>query len=393
MRKVLLFLFFLGATASYARDFNLYLDADLTTFKASGVSIQRGIQVALDEFNAKNNKDKINLITLDHRGNTRRSLLNFKKMLEDKNALGIFGGMHSPPLITNNKFINDNKILTFVSWAAGAPITRSKTKENWIYRLSIDDSQAGEYISKYAVKEKGCKSPYLLLENTPWGKSNLVNMNRGLKKFGVKPSDKKLFGWGISKSASSQVTESIIVSKADCIFFVGNASDAKRFFNSFGVNKLQIPIYSHWGITGGDNKSIAKVINDNKLDVSIIQTNFSFSNKKQSMFHKRVKENIKKKYNYTLDQEIRPVSGWVHSYDLTLLFLKSFQGLDSSGEITHIRQLLKDNLENLKNPTQGLIKKYLKPFSKYSKENKNAHEALDKNDYTMKKYSDSGDLM
>jgi branched-chain amino acid transport system substrate-binding protein len=393
LRKISLVLFFLGATSSYGRDFNLYLDADLTTLKASGVSIQRGIQVALDEYNSKTNKDHINLITLDHRGNTRRSLLNFKKVLEDKNALGIFGGMHSPPLITNNKFINDNKILTFVSWAAGAPITRSKTKENWIFRLSIDDSQAGEYISKYAVKEKGCNNPYLLLENTPWGKSNLVNMNRGLKKFGVKASGKNLFGWGISKSASSQITEDIINSKSNCVFFVGNATDGKRFFHSFGANKLQIPIYSHWGITGGDNKGIAKVIKDNKLDVSIIQTKFSFSNKKLSDFHKRVKENIKKKYNYSQDQEIRPVSGWVHSYDLTLLFLKSFQGLDTSVDITHIRQSIKENLESFKIPTQGLIKKYIKPFSKYSKENENAHEALDKNDYTMRKYNDSGDLM
>jgi len=272
------------SVSTTAKEFNLYLDADMTIHKDSGLSIQKGIGIALDEFNKKNPEITINLITLDHRGNTRRSLANFKKAKADPKLLAVFGGLHSPPLITNNKFINNSKIPTMVSWAAGGPITRSKVDENWIFRLSIDDAQAGGFIAKYAVANGKCSSPYLLLEKTKWGQSNEKNMKKGLKAQGVSVKGVQLFGWGVSSSSSLEIAEIILKSKADCIFFVGNTKDAKVLFNAFGEKALSLPIYSHWGITGGDNSLMAKVVYKNKLDVSIIQTKFTFLKKNLSKY-------------------------------------------------------------------------------------------------------------
>ena len=377
----------------FAQDFNLYLDADMTVNKAAGVAIKNGITAGIKFYKKENPKSKIklNLIELDHRGNTRRSLANFKKVLKDPNAIAVFGGLHSPPLITNNKFINENKVLTLVSWAAGGPITRSKLKENWIYRLSIDDSQAGSYIATQAIKHGKCKRPYLLLENTPWGKSNKKNMTIGLNKEKVKVNGTSLFDWGVSNSSSSQLTDKIITSNSDCIFFVGNSKDAERIFNAFGKKKIRIPIYSHWGITGTDGKKMSSIITKNNLNVKILQTNFTFIDNKISKFQRKVKKFILDELDYKNVGDLKPMSGWVHSFDLSLIFLNA---LEKSLKIEkgNLKDNLKKEIENPNLIVRGLIKKYSHPFKKYSITNKNAHEALTKNDYILRKFIGNGSL-
>ncbi len=51
-----------------------------------------------------------------------------------------------------------------------------------------------------------------------------------------------------------------------------------------------------------------------------------------------------------------------------------------------------NKLESSELKTTGLIKIYSKPFSKYTKENLKAHEALGVKDYIMRKYNDDGSL-
>jgi branched-chain amino acid transport system substrate-binding protein len=389
VKLVITLLIFSLSNLILANEYNVYLDADMTVHKESGLSIKRGIETALDLFHKKHKDIKVNLKVLDHRGNTRRSLANFKKIKKDKKFLAVFGGLHSPPLITNNKYINDNQILTFVPWAAGGPITRSKTKENWIYRLSVDDAQAGGFIAKFAATKRKCTKPFLVLENTPWGKSNERNMVKGLKALNYKPNDIQFFGWRVSNSASSDIAEKISKSNADCIFFVGNGKDAKTIFHSFGKKKIKLPVFSHWGITGGNNALMAKVINDNNLDVSIIQTKFSFLQKNMNKFQEKVKSKILKKYNFKSDKEIQPMSGWVHAFDLTNIMLSALVKENGKGPIS---KRVKDHLENNQMATVGLIKKYTRPFTKFTKNNPNAHEALSQSDYIMRKYDKDGNL-
>jgi branched-chain amino acid transport system substrate-binding protein len=348
--------------------------------------------VALDQFKHKFPGHNFKLIRLDHRGNTRRSLGNFKKVMDDPNGLVVFAGLHSPPLITNNDFINNNSILTLVPWAAGGPITRSKVKENWIYRLSVDDAQAGGFIANYAVNKEGCKKPYLVLENTPWGKSNDKNMTQGLKELKKKPYGKQLFGWGISKASSSKIAETIKGSESDCIFFVGNGKDAGTIFKSFGDAGIKKTIYSHWGVTGGNNQTMANIINSAKLNVKIIQTNFSFLQQKMNPFQLKIKNEIIVKNSFKSEYEIRPMSGWVHSFDLSSIFLNALSVVDLKADILTIRKELKKTLNNMPKKTMGLIRGYKAPFSENNKVEKNNHEALGAKDYIMLKYDRRGNL-
>jgi len=102
--------------ALFAEDsvLHIYQDADITHHPESSVAIQKGIEIAFDEIGHEIEGYKIVYKYLDHRGNVIRSKRNYETFINDPNALAIYSGIHSPPLIKNRDFINQNQALTLV---------------------------------------------------------------------------------------------------------------------------------------------------------------------------------------------------------------------------------------------------------------------------------------
>lgn len=368
--------------------YSIYLDADFTGTSVASLSIQQGINVALAQENYLINGYQFEVIAKDHRGNSLRSKRNLEKFLADNNALLVFSGLHSPPLLAHKKFINNNHILVLNPWAAAGPITRSADSNNWIFRLSIDDSNAGSFISKHALKE-GFKKPFLLLEDTGWGRSNNQTMTKALAVNNIKPSGNTWFNWGLGINHAKILLRQAKSSGADVIFFVGNANEGKTFARAMLAleTELQLPIRSHWGITGGD---FAEVINNEareKLDLQFIQTQFSFLTKPQSLLAQQVLSKAIAMYpEIKTANDIKAPTGFVHAYDLTRLLIAAIKQSGLTGDKSHDINAIKIALEQLKNPVQGLIKYYQTPFSPYTLTNINAHEALDETNYAMGYY-------
>lgn len=365
----------------FAKDLTIYIDADFSIHKESALGIELGIKAGIADFKTKDMN--INVVRLDHRGNTKRSLHNFKKVLNDDGLRVVFGGLHSPPLITNRDYINQSEILTLVPWAAGAPITRGDSNNNWIYRLSVDDAQAGGFISSWAVKKYGCKKPRLVLENTGWGKSNSRNMGHYLNSRKIK-YDTSWFNWGVVSGNATKMASDTLKNKNDCVFFVGNSKDAYSIFSSFGKINPKIKIFSHWGIVGGDTSGINKIVKQYGLFLQFIQSNFSFKNSNLNAFQKNAWKRLGENFtNIKNVDDIPRESGFVHAYDLTILLLRALKVSKNNRE-------LKNNLESI-NSAQGLIKTYNMPFSKNSSD-PNYHEALNISDYVMAKLDEKGKI-
>jgi len=385
---VLFFSYCVMAAAFGQNSYKIYLDADFTGTKASSISIQQGINVALSEENFIIDKVKFELVAKNHRGNSLRSKRNLETFLKDNQALAVFSGLHSPPLLANKQFINNNQILTLDPWAAAGPITRAKDKNNWIYRLSIDDSNAGKFISNQSVKEQ-FRQPYLLLEDTGWGRSNERTMKKALAVNNIEPLGVTWFNWGLGINHAKVLLRDIKASGADVIFFVGNAPEGKTFANAMIAltQDIQLPIRSHWGITGGDFAEVINAKARKNLDLRFIQTKFSFLNQPSSPLAKQVFAQTKNIYpEINSVDDIKAQTGFIHGYDLTKIFIAAIKQAGLSGIKTDDMLAIKTALENLQKPVAGLIKNYNKPFSAYSLTNKNAHEALSITDYAMGYY-------
>lgn len=375
---------------------HIYLDADLSTSKSSSTSIERGIRTALSESGNTLSGHPVKIIALDHRGNTARSLGNLETYLFDPQALALFSGLHSPPLLVNRRFINDNGILVLDPWAAAGPITRPMAGDNWIFRLSVDDSKAGEVIVQRAVGERGFKHPALLLENTGWGKSNQRTMTKSLMERGIQPSAVTWFDWGLSSTAAKIQLRDIRKTGADVIFLVANAPEGQAICQA--MNELpesqRLPIVSHWGITGGSFPQVITSPMRRQLDLEFIQTRFSFLDMGDAPFPNQVFREAAKLFpDIRKPADIVAPTGFVHAYDLTRLLMKACEQVDMDGDMKNVRAHVREALEHLASPVQGLIKVYDRPFRPYTADDVDAHEALGIEDFTFGRYGEDNEII
>lgn len=382
--------------ASAERTLHLYIDADFTGARASSRSIEQGIRTALSEVDQRIAGYPVELVLTDHRGNSGRSKLNLERYLNDKNALALYSGLHSPPLLANRELINTRGVLVLDPWAAAGPITRYPAEENWIFRLSVDDTKAGFVLAEHAVKKRGFKRPALLLENTGWGKSNQRTMGTSLESMQIAPPKVFWFNWNIKENAARIMLRQIAQSGADSILLVANAPEAKTLIRAAAAlpEEQRLPFVSHWGLTGGDFfETIGRETLD-KIDLAFIQTRFSFISQPEDPRGQRVLAQAAALFPNEIDRaaDIKAPTGFIHAYDLTRILIAASEETQFSGDILEDRRRLRQALEQLKQPVSGLIKRYQKPFSRYSQDNPDAHEALGKEDFAMARYGANGEI-
>jgi len=382
---------------AYAQDsIHLYIDADRTGTRASGIAIEQGIRVALHEVDNKLAGLDVKLIIRDHHGSSVRSKKHLDEYLKDPQALVVYSGLHSPPLLEHLKFINENNILVLDPWAAAGPITRFPSKDNWVFRLSVDDSKAGSAIVKNALAE-GLNKPYLLLEDTGWGKSNHKTMVKALNKNGLEPIGIQWFNWNLGATGAKMMLRNIAASNADSIYLVANAPEGKTFAKAMLTLSQQqrLPIRSHWGITGGDFPNVITHELRKNLDLKFLQTRFSFVSSKGSDFSKKVFSTAQKLFPDTIKKpaDIQAPTGFIHAYDITRLLIAALNNKTLTGDTAKDRKMVRNAMENIHTPVLGLIKTYKKPFGVFDQHHLDAHEALNIHDLVMAHYGKNNQIL
>ncbi len=383
--------------AVFAKQIEFWLDVDKLNNRSSAVSIIRGIKAALSEVDYQVNGHRISLVVKDHHGSVLRSLKNYKDYKQSKKALIMFGGVHSPPYIRNRRYINQHHLLSMVVWAAGGPITRAKGEDNWIFRVSVDDNLAGGYLVDYAIGAKKCHKIGLLLENTPWGETNKENMQRALKQHPSIDYEVRRFHWGVKPSAILLMLTQFNEQNIDCVLTVGNGADMLSIAKAMLLLPMhkRMKIISHWGIATSDFHKKFSAVDRRKVNIEFLQTCFSFNEDKNNAHHKKVFNIAKNLFPHiTETKDITAPVGFIHAYDATKLVLRAMKNINfKEGDIGDSRQQLKQSLEALNGPVNGLVKTYHKPFSKYHEiNNPRGHEALGREDYCMAKYGKSDEI-
>ncbi|MEJ6473249.1 ABC transporter substrate-binding protein [Pseudoalteromonas piscicida] len=398
--KILLFIFCMFSSICLAaqgdKTLRIYHDADYSNLSESAEAIKMGFLTALNEVDNKLQGHRIELIPKDHRGNSNRSLLHFKQFLKDPSALLVLGGVHSPPYIKFREFINENQALLLVPWAAGGPITRHPSENNWVFRLSVDDTKAGKVLINYTLGQK-CLSPHLLLEDTAWGRSNYDTILTEYKK--IKPTNAlpvSWFNWSTKASEALVITRNIIESDPQCVIFVGNALEGAEFINAMAsIDEAQrLPIVSHWGITAGNFFEVAGSKLASEVTLAVLQSCFSFENKPLNEHAQQVYSRARELFpdTFATNGFVQATPGFVHGYDIAKLLIAASKQVEFTDSMTQNRARLKTALENLYTPVQGLVKKYKRPFSVWSSNNDSAHEALTVDDLCMGQYQPNGSI-
>lgn len=369
---------------SFARTFHLYLDTDRANHPELSHSIQKGIEIALNDYQQHNGEHQIKLIVLDHHGNVKRAQMHIKQVIDDPEAIALFSATSSTVLVNNKDYINHNRLLTLVTSASATSITRTND-ENWIFRLGLDDARSGYKLIDFALHQKSCIAPQFMIQDTAWGDQNLRTLTKAIAYFGTHANGVTRFQLGTHFAMAKRYILDAIET-GDCIVLVGNANESAEFTRAMAsLNESQrMPIIAHEAISKGDLKKQTSADILNSTDLNFIQACLAPS-KWQSFSAKLDKKQKETKISH-------PV-GFAEAFDLTRLFLQSFNRVQIEKDVVQIRSKIRTQMEMINVPVPGIIQNYFEPFSAFSEENVFAHEALSSQDYCMKRFLPNGQIV
>ena len=339
----------------------------------SGESITRGLDIAIEEINAKGGVlgKKLVLIKRDDESNPAKGQIAARELIQNEKVAVIFGGIDTPVAMAVVPIVNREKVPYMGTWAAGTAITRNGANPNYVFRVSAVDVLVDKALINYAMKTHGSKKPGYMLINNPWGESNEKGLNAAI-------AESKIASAGSEKFEEKDVEMTSQLSRlkaagADSIILVSNAGPAAQVMKSMERMNWNVPVVSHWGISGGRFPELA---GNMAQKVVFIQTYSYFG--EQGEVGKRTIEMLKKNYaDIKSVGDIVPPVGYANAYDamhLTALAITAGGGI--SGDQIREGYYKIDQYK-------GLIKTYSKPFSASN------HDALNENDYIMVKYEGS----
>ena len=185
------------------------------------------------------------------------------------------GGVHTPVALQEIPLLHEHKLIYLDPWAAGTPIVDNGHQPNFVFRVSVRDSEAGKVIFN-AAKKDGIEKVALLLGKNGWGRSNEKSMTLAAEEYGLEIVSKQWVNW--KQTDLKREFDAITESGAQAVMMVLNAPEgavAIEHILSTDATK-DIKVYSHWGVAGGEFVSLVGLKVLSQIKLQILQT-YSFS--------------------------------------------------------------------------------------------------------------------
>ena len=319
----------------------------------SGEAITRGMTIAIDEINARGGVmggRKLALVRRDDESNPSKGQLAARELIEKEGVAVVFGGIDTPVSAALVNVMQELKRPYMGVWAAGTGITHNGKTPNYMFRVSAVDERVDLAMLKYAQKAYGARKPGAILVNNPWGESNQKGLEKASAELALPLAGVEKYG-----ANDVDITPQLVRLKAagaDSLVLVGNAAPAAQVMKSLERMGWNVPVVSHWGISGGRFNELA---GPRYKDVRFMQT-YSFFGK-QNPVGVKVMAELKKRYPEikAADDILAPV-GVANSYDAMML---TALALDAAGSTDGDK--LREGFYKIPDYA-GLIKTYKKPF-------------------------------
>jgi len=340
----------------------------------AGEAITRGLQVAIDELNAKGGVlkgRKFELVRRDDEATPAKGVIAARELLFKEKVAVLFGGLDTPVSLAIVPIVNQEKVPFMGPWAAGTPITKNGANPNFVFRVSAVDEIVNKAMLQYSQKTFNARNCGMILVNNPWGESNEKGLRAALEAKGMKPA-------GIEKFEANDVDVVPQLSRlkaagADCLFLVGNVGPSAQVVKSLDRMGWKPPIVSHWGPAGGRFTELA---GPSAPSVHFVQT-YSFFGKQSAVGDKVLKALMAKYPDIKGPGDVTPAVGVANAYDAMMLTAMAIENAGStSGPAVREGYYKIDRY-------QGLIKTYVKPFTAQN------HDAVNENDYVWAQFIDN----
>jgi tripartite ATP-independent transporter DctP family solute receptor len=363
--------------SAHDKEWLIGLDADLSTASwIAGMAIRRGAQLAIEQINANGGLlgKPLRLLALDHQGVPARSIANLEQFAQIPNLLAVIGGKQGHVIGDALDTIQRLKIPYLIPWAAPSHLIQYDQQPNYLFRCSAADQFVTPYLLDQATANG--KRTAMLLERSIWGRSNEAAAKKWQEAGGEGLVAIEWFNRG--QEAFAYQIQKLIADGAQNILFVANPRESVHIVKAMAARPDPLPLYSHWGLTGGkfwqDSKeSLARV------DLQFIQT-MTLAPKVPERARPLL-EQYHQQFGGEPEQWIPAPAGTLHAFDLVKLLALAVEQAQSAAP-----PAVRDALEEIED-YPGVVSHYRYPFAPHR------HDALDASNLELARFDDQGRIV
>lgn len=320
-----------------------------------GISIRDGVKLAVSEINSKGgvNGRKIELVERDDESKPERGIQIAQELINNDKIVGAVGIANTPVALAASRFYQEAKTPIIIPVATGSIVSKQfiapEHKENFIFRIGAFDTIQSAMMAEEMVKTRRIGKVAILADATNYGQLGKDDLVAALDKIGVKPVSIEKFN-----VRDVDMTPQLLKARAagaQGVFGYALGPDLAQIANSMAKIGWKVPYVTSW------NSSMSNYI-DNAgangegvfMPVTFIQD--SGVGPRWLTFIQAYQK------AYSVNRIPSPSSA-AQSYDAMLILAAAIDqaGPGANGE------KIKQALESLQKPVEGVIAVYNKPFS------------------------------
>ncbi len=328
-----------------------------------GVSMRDGVRLAADEINKAGGVlgRQLLLVERDDEAKNERGVQIAQELINKEKVAVTVGFINTGVALAAQRFYQEAKIPVMNNVATGSVLTQQfkDQPENYIFRNAAHDSIQAPMIVEEATVRRGYKKVAILADSTNYGQLGRSDLEKALELKGIKPVAIEKFN-----IKDVDMTPQLLKAKeagAEAILTYAIGPELAQIAN--GMTKLgwKVPMVGSWTL------SMANFIDNAgpggegaRMPQTFIQE--PTTPKRQSFIINYLKTFNPK--NARIDSPVSAAQG----YDSIYLLAAAIKQAGSTDG-----PKIKDALENLKAPVDGVVTTYNKPFTKTD------HEAITAN--------------
>ena len=360
----------LFALPAHAQDIKLGFNGDLSASPSalSGQAATLGLQAAIDDVNAAGGVlgRKLTLVVRDDLSQPPKSIQNMSDLIDNEKVVVVFGPTNSGNALAWKQVPNQKKIPVIGTVGSGTAITYpvSAGADNYMFRISMVDRDQVSGLMAYVKKNPATKNVGYLSETTGYGQGGLKDMLELGDMQGVKPVCNEKFG--VNDTDMTSQLNKCKAAGVDTLVVWAQGTPLGQLMRSMEkINYFPLTLMT-WA---ADNQSFYEAAGKTLAEKPVFM---------RTITEERT-PNQQKLYD-RIAPKMTSASAFgfaAHSYDAVMVLAAAIKQAGSTDG-----SKVREALEDLQAPYDGLMKNYSKPFSKTE------HEALRSKDYKWTHWTD-----
>ncbi len=326
-----------------------------------GVSMRDGVKLAVAEINAKGGLlgKQIELIERDDEAKNERGVQITQELINKEKVVASVGYINSGVSLASQRFYQEAKIPVMNNVATATLITHQfdGQPENYVFRNSANDTIQSNMIVEEVVGKRKFTKVAILADSTNYGQLGREDVEKALKAKGITAVAVEKYN-----IKDVDMTPQLLKAKnagAQVIITYGIGPELAQIANGMVKLGWKVPMMGSWTL------SMANFIDNAGANADGALMPQTFIQEPNTPKRKAFIEAYQKAYKVTRIPS--PVSA-AQGYDSVLLLAAAIKQAGTTDG-----PKVREALENLKDPIEGVVTTYNKPFSKTD------HEAITPN--------------